>query len=206
MSTPRTLLEFAGVQPKAASWDHAVLVLIDAQLEYQSGQLSLNGVDAALRECSRLLTIARHMKAPVIHVVHHGRSGSVLFDPEGPFVAVIPELRPVAGEEVVIKSLPNAFAHTSLDQLIKNTGRRELVIAGFATHMCVSTTARSALEHGYVTTVVASACATRDLPTPSGGTISANVVQETALAELADRFATVLPSPDVWAISSGLAR
>jgi hypothetical protein len=39
--------------------------------------------------------------------------------------------------------------------------------------MCVSATVRSALDHGYASTVVAAACATRDLPDPLGGHRSA---------------------------------
>jgi nicotinamidase-related amidase len=63
---------------------------------------------------------------------------------------------------------------------------------GFMTHMCISATARAALDLGFKTTIVAAATATRDIPDPLGGTaLAANTVQQTALAELADRFATI---------------
>jgi nicotinamidase-related amidase len=62
--------------------------------------------------------------------------------------------------------------------------------------MCVSATARAALDLGYRTTVIADACATRDLPDGSGGIIDATTVHRVALAELADRFATVVPTLD----------
>jgi len=65
------------------------------------------------------------------------------------------------------------------------------VLAGFMTHMCVSSTARAALDLGYQTTVVADACATRDLPRPGGGTIAAADLHAAELAALADRFAIV---------------
>jgi nicotinamidase-related amidase len=69
-----------------------------------------------------------------------------------------------------------------------------LIIAGFATHMCISATTRSALDHGYVSTVVAAACATRDLPDALGkGVVPAAEVQRATLAALADRFATIVP-------------
>ena len=94
---------------------------------------------------------------------------------------------------MLTKSLPNAFAGTSLAAAIAATGRREIVIAGFATHMCVSATARSALDQGFRTTVVAAATATRDLPHASGAGITpAAVVQEGTLAALADRFSVVI--------------
>ena len=104
----------------------------------------------------------------------------------------MPLLTPAAGEVVVRKTLPNAFAGTDLDALLKSTGRTELIIAGFMTHMCVSATARAALDLKYRTTVVANAAATRDLPDPLGGTIPASVVHRVALSELADRFAIVV--------------
>lgn len=206
MNRPRTLLEFAGVQPTIVPWSQSLLLLIDAQMEYVSGHLPLSGIEAAVRECSRLLALARKAGAPVIHVVHHGKPGAVLFNPQGGSVSVTAEVQPNPGEEVVIKSLPNAFAGTNLDELIRNTGRRQLVIVGFATHMCVSSTARSALDHGYGVTVVAAACATRDLPKPAGGTVPAQIVHETALAELADRFATVLPSSSAWETTGEVQR
>jgi len=59
------------------------------------------------------------------------------------------------------------------------------------THMCVSSTARAALDLGYATTVVATACATRDLPNGSGGHIAATVIHDVALVELSDRFAVI---------------
>ena len=101
---------------------------------------------------------------------------------------------PKDGEAIVIKSLPNGFAGTDLHRLIGETGRKELIIAGFATHMCVSTTARAALDLGYRSTIVANATATRDLPGPAGGVTPAHLVHEATLAALADRFAVVVPN------------
>ena len=198
---PRTLLNFAGVQQHPPKWDEAVLLLIDHQAEYVSGGVPLNGIQKAVDECGWLLLMARKLHAPVIHIVHHGRSGSALFDPDQDFVSIIPSLKPDTGEQVLVKSLPNGFARTDLDVRIKSTGRQALIIAGFATHMCVSSTTRAALDHGYTSTVVASACATRDLPSPSGGIVPAAIVHTAALAELADRFALVVPSPDVWCVN-----
>jgi nicotinamidase-related amidase len=59
------------------------------------------------------------------------------------------------------------------------------------THMCVSSTVRAALDFGYMSTVAADACASRDLPDGSGGVVAADAVHRVALAELADRFAII---------------
>ncbi len=60
------------------------------------------------------------------------------------------------------------------------------------THMCVSSTVRAALDFGYRCTVVAGACATRDLPDGAGGVVPAPVLHRAELAALSDRFATVV--------------
>ena len=56
-------------------------------MEYVSGALALPGVDAALEEAARMLALARAEGVPVVHIVHHGRPGGGLFDPEGEFAA-----------------------------------------------------------------------------------------------------------------------
>ena len=198
MNTPKTLLEMAGAPRVVAKWESAALLLIDPQMEYVSGGVPLSGIEAAIAECARLVALARQAGAPIFHIVHHGRPGGALFNPEGQYVAIMPQLAPVGGEAIVVKHLPNSFAGTELDQLLRAGGRKQLVIAGFATHMCVSATTRAALDHGYAATVVAAACATRDLPNPLGGVVPAASVHQATLAALADRFATVVPAADAW--------
>ena len=123
-----------------------------------------------------------------------------LFDPGGPNFKFAAQAEPRAGEAVVEKPLPNAFAKTDLEAKLQASGKKTLVIAGFMTHMCVSATARSALDHGYSVTVVSDAVATRNLPDPLGGAdLPAEQIHRIALAELADRFATVARVADIKA-------
>ncbi len=191
MSEPKTLLQMAGADPSPARLTEAAVVIIDAQNEYVNGKVPLVGVQAALDSIAQLLKAARAAGTPVIHVQHRGRAGG-LFDPDGSGYALAPQAAPAAGEKVVQKELPNAFAKTSLHLDLQATGRKSLILAGFMTHMCVSATARAALDHAYRTTVVGDAAATRDLPDPLGGApIPAAQLHRAALAELADRFATV---------------
>ena len=200
--TPRSLRQIAGAPSTPGTPDDAALVLIDHQREYLlDGGLPLAGIGAAVTEIGRLLDLARRHGMPVFHVVHHARPGAPLFDPGGATARIIAGLEPDADEDVIAKSLPNAFAGTDLHERVKATGRRELVVAGFATHMCVSSTVRAALDLGYRTTVVASATATRDLPSPlrNGDIVASEVVQQGTLAALADRFAVVVPDAEALA-------
>ena len=171
-------------------------MIIDAQREYTEGQLPLSGIQEAVAELKRLLNRARSAGAPVFHVVQRGRRGRGLFDPAGPMAEIIRELTPLEGEVVIAKSLPNGFARTDLDAQLKARSIRKVIFAGFMTHMCVETTVRAALELGYESTVVASACATRDLSDGAGGVVTAAVVHRASLAALADRFAVVVEKPE----------
>jgi nicotinamidase-related amidase len=191
MTAPQTLLEMAGADLRPPALAQSTLVIIDAQNEYLDGKLALPSVKAAVDALARLLARAREAGAAVVHVQHKGRAGG-LFDLEARGGAIIDAVKPAGGEAIVQKPLPNAFAQTELDATLKKLGRTQLVIAGFMTHMCVSSTARAALDLGYKATVVADAAATRDLPDPvSGAVIAAEALHRAALAELADRFAIV---------------
>ena len=133
----------------------------------------------------------------MIHIVQRGAAGG-LFDLDGPGGAIIDRLVPRAGESVVIKTRPNGFSDTTLLAELADTGG-EMIVAGFMTHNCVSSTARAALDFGILPTVVADATATRDLPI-SGGIVAAADLQRAELAALADRHAVVV---DVAELTAG---
>ncbi len=196
MTTPKTLLEMAGAPTVPGPLGESALVLIDCQLEYVSGSLPLVGVSAALEEGARVLELARDEGLPVFHVVHHGKPGGGVFDPGGPFAAIVPEVTPAPGEPVIVKHRPNAFAGTDLGELLVKSGRRELIMIGFMTHLCVSTSARAASERDYRCTIVADAVATRDLPDGRGGVLAAADLHRAELIGLADRFANVVGTAD----------
>lgn len=196
---PQTLLQMRGLAIAPARLSQAALVIIDAQGEYRSGCMALPGIDPALARIAELLARARAAGTPILHVAQSGQAGT-LFDPETERGAILPQAAPVAGEPVIMKTLPNGFAGTELHERLQQAGRNSLILAGFMTHMCISASARAALDLGYQTTVVADATATRALPAHDGGAaIPSEAVHRTALAELADRFAAVVRSAEIAA-------
>jgi len=188
---PKTLLEMAGATAVPTHLADSVLIIIDAQHEYVDGKLPLSGVNAAVDEIGALLARARKTGTPIIHVQHRGRPGGA-FGPDTGGFAIVDAAAPAGAETVIEKSLPNAFAGTTFGAALETTGRKQLILTGFMTHMCVEATARAALDHGFKTSVVAAATATRDLPDPlTGNTVPAAEVQRNALTALSDRFATI---------------
>jgi nicotinamidase-related amidase len=139
-----------------------------------------------------LLEKARAAGAPVVHVRHASKGKA--FNPESTGYEIVKPLTPRAGEVIVDKGLPNAFAGTELAKHLGATGRKNLIVGGFMTHMCVSATVRSATDHGFMSTVAADTVATRDLPDATGsGTIDAASLNRITLAALSDRFAWIVP-------------
>ncbi len=171
----------------------SALLVIDAQRAYSDdGALPLPDIGSASARLSELLADARRRDVPIIHVAHVGPPGTP-FDPTdgGRFLTCAV---PLTGEIVVTKSLPNAFAGTDLRGHVESLDR-PLVICGFMSHMCVSSTARASLDLGRTTSVVSDATASRSLrSTITGTSIPAATVNDAALAALADRFSIVAPA------------
>lgn len=199
---PFTLRAAAGAPSDLPSFSDAALILIDVQAEYEvTGSLSLPDHDAATAKISMVLNQARVAGGQVLHVAHRGSAGG-LFDPAAGG-RISEEAQPAVGEPTIHKTLPNAFAGTDLDSRLRTSGTTHLVLVGFMTHMCISSTARAALDLGYATTVISDASATRDLPSAQdGSTVEAAVIHNSALAELADRFSNVATTQELLSVQS----
>ncbi|GJE11200.1 MULTISPECIES: cysteine hydrolase family protein [Methylobacterium] len=195
MSEPATLRGLSGLNPEPAPLKGSALVMIDLQQTYREGVMRLDGVEPALREAAALLERARAAGIPVFHVRHDAGPGSP-YDVTAPIGQISPEVAPQGDEPVITKAYPSSFVGTDLQAQLEKAGVKDVVLAGFMTHMCVNSTARSAFNLGFRPTVVASATATRDLPAPDGSVVQAAQLQAASLAALGDLFAVVVRRPD----------
>jgi len=190
MSKPKTLLALSCANTNPGTLSNSTLIIIDCQQEYVDGMLPLPGVQDALSAVSDILSRARNSGAPVIHVAHKGTVGGA-FDRTAASGQIVSQAAPLKTELVIEKPLPNAFAGTTLAEDLIRTGRKELIVCGFMTHMCISSTVRASLDLGYRNTVIGNACATRDLPMVGGGVLDAAALHRASLTALADRFAVI---------------
>jgi nicotinamidase-related amidase len=190
-----TLRGLLGLSDRPAALKDSVLVMIDCQNTYRQGVMRLEGVEDALAEAARLLARARASDIPVFHIMHDAGKGSP-YDVSAPIGRISDEVAPLPGEPVIVKNSPSSFFRTDLDERLRTTGRGDLVLAGFMTHMCVNSTARDAFNLGYRPTIVASATATRELAGTDGTTVPAAELQAASLAGIADIFAVVVNKAD----------
>lgn len=195
MSDLKTLRGLSGLSPEPASLKKAALVLIDIQNTYREGVMRLSGVEPAVAEAAILLKRARESGVPVFHIQHNAGPGSP-YDITAEIGQISPEVAPQGAEAVITKAFPSSFVGTDLEDRLKRAGVTDLILAGFMTHMCVNSTARSAFNLGFHPTVVASATATRDLPAPDGSVVPAAQLQAASLAGLGDLFAVIARDVD----------
>ncbi|WP_227815135.1 cysteine hydrolase family protein [Nitrogeniibacter aestuarii] len=195
MTKRTTLRNVAGLPDAIPALGDCALVLVDCQQTYREGLMQLAGVEDALAEAAHVLQRARALDCPVFHIQHDAGPGSP-YDIRERIGAIADPVAPGAGEPVIVKHLPNAFIGTDLEKHIAATGRKDVIIVGFMTHMCINSTARGAFNLGLNPIVVATATATRDLPGPDGQTVPAALLQQASLAALGDLFARVVPTAD----------
>ncbi len=198
MSTPSTLLELGGGQFGSVNWSNCAIIFIDFQNEYVNGAMPLGEAGTkAVAKARQLLDKAREDAIPVFHMAHHGAENGPIFDPLSAKVDFIEEVKPLDNEKTITKKHPNAFHNTPLQELLKATGKQQVIFAGFMSHMCVSSSVRAAFDIGFESFVCHDACATRDLPDANGNTITAEVMHNTAMAALQDLFATLLSTDEL---------
>lgn len=191
MSEPTTLRALSGLPAVPANLSDSTLIMIDLQNTYTRGVMELDGVDAALDHAAELLERGRSAGIPIIHIQHDAGAGSP-YDVRSEIGAIVDRVAPRQGEAVIVKTFPNSFVQTDLDERLKAGPAHNLLLAGFMTHMCVNSTARGAFNLGYATTVVAGATATRALPGITES-VAAATVQAASLAAIADLFGVVVP-------------
>ena len=177
---------------------NTALLIIDVQNDYFSGgKMELSGSLEAALKIKDLLDYFRKADLPVIHIQHVSlRPGASFFLPDTPGVEINDNVKPEAGEKVVVKNYPNSFRDTELDSYLKENKISRLAIAGMMTHMCIDTTVRAAFDLGYECILAGDCCAARELAI-NNVKIPAQDVQNSFLAALNGIFASVVKKDDV---------
>ena len=189
MSDLHTLRGLMGLPASPAPLSESALIMVDLQNTYTEGVMKLENVEPALEEAATLLERARSAGAKIIHIQHDAGEGSP-YDVHADIGAIHSSVAPRDGEAVIWKNFPSAFVGTDLQKQLGDT--QNLVLAGFMTHMCINSTARSGFSLGFAPTVVAAATATRALPNGNEDVPAAHV-QAASLAALSDLPGIVVP-------------
>ncbi len=187
----KTLRDLNGLGHAPSKLSESALIMIDFQNTYREGVMKLEGAEDALEEGKKLLEQARAAGIPIFHIRHDSGPGTP-YDVNDHIGPIADMGAPKNGEPVITKNFPNSFVQTDLDEQLKAKGVKNIIPAGFMTHMCVNSTAHGGFNLGYSPTVVASATATRPLASANGKVLSAQEVHDGALASTRDLYAAVV--------------
>ncbi|MFI8686826.1 cysteine hydrolase family protein [Rossellomorea sp. NPDC077527] len=167
------------------------LLLIDFQKAFQDPSLGKRNNPNMERNAYRLLQGWREKAWPVVHVQHSS------YDMESPLhsssagFSFVEDFYPSRHEKHIIKHLTSAFIDTDLDLYLKREKFKSLVVMGFTTNHCISSTVRMAKDLGYDVTVPFDATACFETYSFDGSLFSAEIVHGLSLTNLHHEFATI---------------
>lgn len=174
--------------------DRPALILMDFQkafdnIAYWGGQRNNDNAEANAAE---LLKIWRDKKLPIFHIKHCSLNPNSLLNETNEGNEFKDIVAPIDGEPIIKKNVSSAFIGTDLKERLDSEKISKLIIVGLTTDHCVSTTTRMAGNFGYDTFVVSDATATFNNKGLNGQNYSADLMHETSLASLNEKFAMVV--------------
>lgn len=144
MASAQSFRSIVGIPPSTASTSDSTLIIIDAQNEYATGKLHVEGVETSRTAIASVLEKYRAAKAPIVHVTHDTPQGAPVFTPGTDLAKEFEELTPKEGESVVRKQHPGSFTGTQLQEILAATGRGKVVITGYMVRSRKSTKSKGA--------------------------------------------------------------
>jgi ureidoacrylate peracid hydrolase len=159
---------------------HAALVLVDVQNDYchDQGLKAQQGSDVskfqnAVTVIDNLVQQARKAGVPIVFLKNlnsdEHTSEAQLHRPGGAarsavtrkdtWGADIYRLVPEPGDVVIEKYRYSGFIHTELNEILQKLQRKSIVLTGFATNVCVESTARDGFMLDYHVALVKDGCA-----------------------------------------------
>ncbi|MEO5815282.1 MAG: isochorismatase family cysteine hydrolase [Gemmatimonadaceae bacterium] len=138
---------------------------------------------------------AKGLREPVAWVQHFNRpTESAAFVPGSWGAELSPGLSPREGdanEERFTKDVFGAFTGTGLDEWLRARSVTQVLLVGFYTHMCVSTTAREAFVRDFRVVIDQDATGACAIEHDWLGSQSADEVRRSALLQLSNMGATI---------------
>lgn len=190
---------------KQALNKHAsALIVVDMQIDflYPQGEQAIWGGQAIIPQVKQLINHYRQNNLPIIFTrqcyKNAGSDGGATgrwwgltkdstFLKDGlPNAEIISDLQPIKEEHVISKHRYSAFYSTNLEQLLKENGVTDLVIAGVASNCCCAATAHDGFFRDFNIFFTADG---------TGG--SDEQAHEATLLDIARYYGTILTSNDV---------
>ncbi|MEI5101131.1 cysteine hydrolase family protein [Streptomyces sp. PmtG] len=172
------------------------LIVVDMQSAFVSGDDAIPHAERVLQRTEQLLAKARAEDAVVIQLQNDGPEGAT-DEPGTPGWRLHLPVDRDRGEVVIRKAFDDGFEETELEDLLREEGITSIALCGVMSEMCVSATARTALDLEFRVVLPHDAHGTYDIPAAEGisDAVPAATVSRVAEWALGDEV-EVVPSAD----------
>ena len=170
----------------------AALVIIDLQKAIDAPYWGPRNNPDCERTVATLLARWRETGRPIYHVRHDSTEPNSAYRPGQPGNDFKDEVKPVAGETVIVKRVNSAFIGTDLETRLKRAGHTPLVVTGVSTSNSLESTVRMGGNLGFEIYVVSDGCFTFDKKTLDGRLFTAADVHALSLAHMDGEYARVV--------------
>ena len=177
--------------------ERTALLLIDVQEGFKDPYWGKRNNPNAEKNIKALLNKFREIGHPVIHVQHLSTNPSSPLRPGQSGANPMAETSPLGNERIFQKQVNSAFIGTDIENYLRHEGIQSLIMLGFTSDHCVSTSARMAANLGFDVTIVSDATVTFGRVGSNGDMLPAELVHEVSLASLRGEFATVIATEDL---------
>ena len=178
---------------------NTALIIIDVQDGFDDPRFGRRNNPDAERKIAELLAAWRSSQRPLFHVRHLSLTPGSVFEKRHPGSALKRIAAPIADEPVICKHVNSAFIGTTLEVDLRARHITDLVITGFTTDHCVSTSIRMAANLGFHVRCVRDATATFERTGISGKHYDAEEIHDVTLASLRDEFAAITDTATILA-------
>lgn len=131
--------------------EDSLLLIIDVQENLAPAQENPRGV---INGCATLLQLAKKLNIPFVVAEQDQKS----------FGPTMVDLRKVIGENIKYyeKDTFSCYKNEDIRKAFEASGRKQIVIAGLETHLCVLQTAMDFVKAGFDVYVISDACSSRN--------------------------------------------
>ena len=173
------------------------LIIVDAQNEFsKDGMRPVPNFSNAVKRISERVEQARKENCPIAWIRHFNKPneskafvpntwGSEFYDGFGP-------KQENKWEAEFHKNVYGTFTGTDVGIWLESLQIKDIVIVGFYTHACVSTTAREALMMDFQVTIDYNGTGACDMNHELLGSLTADEVRKSALLQLANMGASII--------------
>ena len=142
--------------------DRTALAIIDVQNGlFNIENFPIYQENLLIKNLQILIKKARTAKVPIFFIQHNDPKGKRLESGTENW-KIRSEITPKNEDIIIQKHNSDSFLKTSLEEKLNQRKITRLVIAGLATPMCIDTTVRSAVSHGYDVVLIQDAHSTID--------------------------------------------